>query len=111
MKRIRSLAAGLLLLSGLLHLVSVALLKFEAVSIIGIVFGVAYLVIGFFLFRSGRTILWFGALVPLVGLLLAVAGMLMNPTLWGILFIAIDLVVIACCFLLIFSKAGRVSPT
>jgi hypothetical protein len=104
MKTIRNLSAGLLLLSGVLHLASVALVKFEATSIITIIFGVAYLLIGFFLFRSGRIILWFGAVVPLVGLLLAVAGMLMNPTLLGAAFILIDIIVSGCCFFLISRK-------
>ena len=109
MKPMRSLAGGLLLLTGLLHLVSVALVKFETTSVITIAFGLAYLVIGLFLFRSGRTILWFGAVVPLAGLLLAGVGMLMNPTLIGTLFMVIDLVVIACCSLLLFNKSKEVS--
>ena len=62
MKTIRTLAAGLLILTGVLHLISVALAKFEATSIITIVFGVAYLAIGYFLFRDGRPILWFGVI-------------------------------------------------
>jgi hypothetical protein len=105
MKSIRTLAAGLLLLSGALHLVSVALAKFEPTSIITLFFGAAYLAIGLLLFRNGRRILWFGAIVPLIGLLLAVAGMFMKPTLLGGIFIAIDIAVAACCFALIFRKA------
>lgn len=110
MKPVRSLAAGLLLLTGLLHLASVALVSFEPTSIITLVFGVAYLAIGFLLFRSGRTILWFGAVVPLIGLSLAFVGMLTKPTVLGALFIGIDLVVIVCCFLLIFCKSMKESP-
>jgi hypothetical protein len=41
MKSVRSLAAGLLLLTGMLHLISVALVKFETTSIITIIFGLA----------------------------------------------------------------------
>ena len=106
MKSIRSLAAGLLLLTGTLHLVSVAFSKFELTSIITLVFGVAYLAIGYLLLRGGRTFLWLGAVVPLIGLLLAVAGLFMKPTLLGGVFIAIDLAVSVCCFLLIFGKAS-----
>jgi hypothetical protein len=104
MKSARNLAGGLLLLTGVLHLVSVALVKFEAVSIITIVFGLAYLVIGYFLFRGGRTALWFGAIVPLVGLGLAAIGMLMKPTLLSGIFITIDIIISVCCFSLIFRK-------
>ena len=105
MKYIRSLAACLLLLSGALHLVSVASGKFVPTSIITLVFGAVYLAIGFLLFRNGRNSLWFGAIVPLIGLLLALAGMFMKPTLLGGIFIAIDIAVAACCFFLIFRKA------
>ena len=104
MKPIRSLAASLLLLTGTLHLVSVAFSKFEPTSVITLIFGAAYLAIGYLLFRGGRIVLWLGAVVPLIGLLLAVAGMFMKPTLLGGVFIAIDLAVSACCFLLIFGK-------
>jgi hypothetical protein len=105
MKSIRSLAAGLMLLTGTLHLVSVAFSKFDPTSIITLVFGASYLAIGFYLFRNGRNILWFGAIVPLIGLLLAVAGMFMKPTLLGGIFIAIDVAVAACCFSLVLRKA------
>ncbi len=107
MKSIRNLAAGLLLLTGVLHLVSVALVKFETTSIITILFGVAYLVIGFFLFREGKTVLWFGAIVPLVGLVLAGIGMLMKPTLVGAFFMVIDIIAAVCCFSLIFRKQQK----
>ena len=104
MKTIRNLAAGLLLLTGALHLVSVMLGKFDPTSVITIVFGLAYLVIGIFLFQDGRTILWFGAIVPLVGMMLAIIGMLMQFTLLGLIFVAIDIVIITCCFYLISRK-------
>jgi hypothetical protein len=71
-----------------LHLISVVVGKFEATSIITMVYGVGYLVIGYFFFRDGHTILWFGAIMPLVGLLLTVLGMLSNPSVLGVLFIA-----------------------
>ena len=104
MNPIRSLATGLLFLTGVLHLLSIALVKFEPVSIITIVFGAAYLLIGFLLARRVKSTLWLGAIVPLVGLVLAVLGMLMKPTLLGGVFIVIDIAVSACCFYLIFRK-------
>ncbi len=110
MKNIRNLAGGLLLVTGVLHLVSVALVKFEAASIITVIFGVAYLAIGYFLFRDGRAVLWLGAIVPLVGLGLAAIGMLMKPSLMGALFMLIDVVVAACCFFLIFRKQQKSLP-
>jgi hypothetical protein len=107
MKPIRGLAGGLLLLTGMLHLVSVTLRTFEATSIITIGFGLAYLAIGYFLFRDGKVVLWLGAIVPLVGLVLAAIGMLMKPTLLGVLFMIIDIIVAGCCFSLILRKQDK----
>jgi hypothetical protein len=104
MKTIRKLAGGLLVLTGVMHLISTAFTKFEMTSIITIVFGLAYLVIGFLLFKRGRVILWLAAIVPLVGLLLAAIGMLSNPTLLGAAFILIDIIVASCCFYIITRK-------
>jgi hypothetical protein len=105
MKSLRNLAAGLLLLTGALHLISLVLVTFDPTSLITLLFGMAYLTIGFFLFRDDRAIiLWLGAIVPLVGLLLAAIGMVMNPTLLGAIFIAIDIIIATCCFMVIFRK-------
>lgn len=101
MKTIRTLAAVMLLVTGVLHVFQLLLAKLNPGTIITVIFGVAYLIIAFFLFRAGKTMLWFGAIVPLVGLLLAVLGMFTTPTLLGAVFIAIDVVIIACCFYLI----------
>lgn len=101
MNRIRYLAAGLLGLTGVLHVAQLVTAKLDASVVITVLFGVAYLVIGFFLFRDNRTAYYCGAIVPLVGLALATLGMLTNPTLLAAIFIAIDVVVVLCCFYLI----------
>ena len=98
------LAAGLLLLTGALHLVSLVFVTLVPTSLITLLFGAAYLVIGFFLFRDGRAILWLGVIVPLAGLLLAVLGMIMDPTLLGAIFIAIDIAIVSCCFVVLYRK-------
>ncbi len=97
MKAMRNLIAGLLALSGTLHLVAATQMKLDAAGIITIVFGLAYLVMAFSLLRSGRLILWLGVFVPLVGLVLAVIGMLMSPNLLGVVFILIDILAPAGC--------------
>ena len=102
MKSPRFIAAGLLLLTGLLHTVQILLTKvIDPGVIITVAFGVIYLVLGFLLFRGKRTILWIAAIVPLVGIALAVIGMLTNPTVLGGVFILIDIIISACCFYLI----------
>jgi len=88
-------------LTGELHLISLLLAAFDPPPLITLPFMVAYLIIVFFLFRDSWAILWFGAIVPLVGLLLAAIGM-MNHTLLGAIFIAIDITIAACCFIVIF---------
>jgi uncharacterized membrane protein (DUF2068 family) len=101
MKRIRYLAVGLLCLTGILHVAQLAVAKLDASVVIAVLFGVAYLVIGFFLFRDNRTAYYLGAIVPLIGLVLATLGMLTHPTLLAAIFIAIDVVVVLSCFYLI----------
>ena len=104
MNRIRYLAAGLLCLTGILHVAQLAVAKLDASVVIAVLFGVAYLVIGLFLFRDNRTAYYLGAIVPLIGLVLATLGMLIHPTLLAAIFIAIDVVVVLSCFDLIFKS-------
>ena len=93
MNRIRKIAGGLLLLTGILHVASA--------TTITVVFGIAYLAIGAFLFRDGRTVLYFGMVIPLIGMLLAIVGMFITPTTLGAVFISIDVAIVACCAYLI----------
>jgi vacuolar-type H+-ATPase subunit I/STV1 len=107
-KTIRSIAAGLLLLTGILHVIQITTAAaIDAAMIITVTFGVLYLVLGFLLFRENRRIVWLAAILPLVGLFLAAIGMLDKPTLLKALFMAIDIAVAACCFYLIFRKEDR----
>jgi hypothetical protein len=101
MNRIRSLAAALLCLSGAIHVAQLFAGRPAVDTVITVSFGVIYLVIGVLLFRGGRASLTLGGIIPLVGLLLAIAGMLMDPTLLGAFFIAIDVIVAGCCLYII----------
>ena len=103
MNRIRYMAAGLLCLTGVIH-VAQLVARLDASTIITVLFGVAYLVISFFLFRGNKTSYYLGAVVPVIGLLLAIAGMFMNPTFLAAVFIAIDVIVVLGCVYLIFSS-------
>jgi hypothetical protein len=105
MNYIRYLAAGLLSLTGIIHMAQLAMVELDATLAITILFGIAYLVIAFFLFSAASKMTYYcGAIVPLVGLLLATAGMVMNPTLLAAFFIVIDVIVVLCCFYLIFKS-------
>jgi hypothetical protein len=111
MKTIRYLAAGLLLLTGLLHVIQIfTVTVIDAAIFITVTFGVIYLVLGILLLRSGRVVLWLAAILPLVGLLLAAVGMLTKPTMLGAFFMLIDIVISACCFTLLFRKGQKELP-
>ena len=108
MKTIRYLATGLLLFTGLLHVIQIFTTKvIEAGMVITIIFGIIYLVLGVLLLRGGRIVLWLAAILPLVGLLLALVGMLTKPTMLGALFIVIDIAIAACCFALLFRNGQK----
>ena len=108
MKTIRTIAAGLLLLTGAIHVIQITTATvFDAAMAITVTFGVIYLLLGFLLFRGSRMIDWLAAILPLVGLLLAAVGMLTKPTWLGAFFMAIDVAVAACCFILIFRKQPK----
>ena len=105
MKTIRYLAVGLLLLTGLLHVTQlITTTVFDGAILITVIFGIIYLLLGVLLFRGSRIVLWLGAILPLVGLLLASVGMLTKPTILGGLFMVIDIAIAACCFTLLFRK-------
>jgi len=107
MKTVRILAAVLLLLTGVLHVIQLLLAKVNPATIITVIFGIIYLALGFLVYRGNRTVNWFAAILPLVGLIFAGIGMLSKPTLLGALFMVIDIVISAFCFYLIFHTAKR----
>ncbi len=111
MKPIQFAAVGLLGITGLLHVAQLATYATNDPTIgIAIAFGVIYLVLGLLLISGRRIVVWLAAIVPLVGLLPAAAGMVTKPTLLGIVFIAIDVGISACCFTLLFHQGQKQLP-
>jgi len=105
MNQIRYLAAGLLCLTGVIHVARLGMAQLDATFITtAVIFGVVYLIIGIFLFRNNKTAYYFGAIVPLIGLCGGLVGMLTNPTMWMAFLIAIDAVIVLSCFYLIKRK-------
>ncbi len=96
MKNIVYLTAGLLILTGLLKVAQVVNTA-DANAPITVVFGVLYLAIAAILLFGVRLGYYLGVLVPLAGLLLAIAGMATNPTTLLAIFIVTDAVIVACC--------------
>jgi FtsH-binding integral membrane protein len=105
MNRIRYLAAGLLCLTGIIHVARLGMAQLDAAFVTtAVIFGVVYLIIGIFLFRNNKTAYYFGAIVPLIGLC---GGplILTNPPIPLVAFLgAIEVVVVLSCFYLIKGK-------
>jgi hypothetical protein len=105
MNRIRFLAAGLLCLTGVIHVARLGMAQLDATFVtMAVIFGVAYLIIGGFLFRNKKIAYYFGAIVPLIGFCGGLAEVLPNPTIWIAFLMAIDAVIVISCFYLIKGK-------
>jgi len=103
--KIRYLAAGLLCLTGVIHIARLGIPQLDATFVtMVVIFGVAYLIIGGFLFWNNKTAYYFGAIVPLIGLCGAMVGVLTNFTIWMAFLITIDAVIVLSCFYLIRGK-------
>ena len=107
MERIRYLAGGLLVLTGVVHVLQIFAGPFSISTLITIVFGLVYLLIGLCLFvRVHRNWYIAGSVVPLLGILLTVLGMLQAHA-YGMLqifFIVVDILVAVCCLYLVTRK-------
>lgn len=105
MKTIRYFAAGLLLLTGVLHILPIFKTPSDPNSIPMLVFGIAYFAIGVLLIMKIKFASLFGIIVPLIGLGTGffVVGLKNWDTMLSFLF-GIDAVVIICCSLLLLNK-------
>jgi FtsH-binding integral membrane protein len=106
MKSVRYLATGLLALTGAVHVAQLLTVSNNPIgpSVITALFGIAYLAIAFFIYRENKRALWFGAIVPLVGLLLTLPGMFAAPTALSTFFVVVDAIVVGCCVYLIYKS-------
>jgi hypothetical protein len=100
---VRSRIAALLLITGALHIITL-LFAVDADSIITAVLGIIYLGMGYMMLRDGQAVLYAGIVVPLVSITLTAAGLASTtslPLLLAILFIVLDVLVIAGCVYLL----------
>jgi len=104
MKAIRYLTVALLILTGIVHIAQLSTISNKPAGsvVITALFGVAYLVIAFFIFKENKKALWFGAILPLIGLVLTLPGLFIASTTLGMFFVVVDSIVIACCAYLIY---------
>jgi len=105
MKTIRLLAAGLLLLTGVLHILPIFKTPSDPNSIPMLVFGIAYFAVGVMLIMKIKFDSLLGVVIPLIGLGVGffVVG-IKNWTAMLTFLFAIDAVVIICCLILLLNK-------
>jgi hypothetical protein len=106
MNILRFIAAILLILSGILHILQ---LYFHPInnSIIGTAFfGVVFLIVGLLLFVKRRAFLLVGAIVPAIGVIIGTADHFTSATPLNIfwLFLFLDIIVVPICFILYIRK-------
>ena len=105
MKTIRYLAASLLLLTGVLHILPIIKTPSGPNVVPMMVFGIIYFAIGVLLIMKIRFASLLGLIFPLIGLGIGffVVGLKNWDTMLSFLF-GIDAVVIICCLLLLLNK-------
>lgn len=110
MKSVFNLAAGLLALDGLLHFVKIAVLGIDPMGALPAVvtglFGVAYLVVAYFLYRQRDPAVAWGLFLPIIGLVLTLVGLKSSPDAYTLVIIILDVLVIGVCGYLFFTGRG-----
>ena len=98
MKQLLKLAAMLMLVSSVTHVVQLQVYPPEHHVIGAAAFGIIYFFIGLFLLRRNRLALWLGAIMPSIGGILGVYRFLfLHPNPFTIFHVLIDLVVVPIC--------------
>lgn len=105
MKAIRFLAAGLLLFSGVLHLVLAIKDPSDPMFLSALIFGIIYSALGVLIALKKRFVIWLGFVIPIIPLALS-PFMADYKTLnvWEWIILAIDLIVVLCCLILLVKK-------
>ena len=105
MKHIRHLAAALLFITGLLHFIPLFIRFDDPDTFPMLLFGLGYLIIAYLLFKNKAVGVFFGVILPLIGV--GAAFIKIGFENWDLLLqlmIAIDIVVVVCCVLLLNRK-------
>ena len=105
MKAIRLFAAGLLLFSGVLHLVLAIKDPSEPMFVGTLIFGIVYFALGVLISMKKRFAIWLGFIVPIIPLALS-PFMADFKTLdaWEWIILAIDLLVALSCLVLLIKR-------
>ena len=106
MKTIRYVAALLMILTGVMHILPIFKSPRDSTAILMLAFGIIYLAIGVLLALNLKFAPILGIVFPLIGLgtpVFVAAPRNLSPIMFGILG-GIDVVVLVCCILLVFNK-------
>jgi hypothetical protein len=99
MSRIRQLAAGLLCLTGIIHIGRLGMTDAPVVIVVG--FGVAYSILGGLLFRNQPLAYYGGLIVPSVGLCVGPFVLPNPPMLLAAALGSVEITIVVCCALLL----------
>ena len=111
MKSINYLAGTLLVLAGIIHGQQIIAGPKEQLAA-NIIFAIVYLCIGILLNLNNKYSYYFGAIVPLFGILLAtigIIGKIISVTDLLLFLLAIDIIVVSSCFYLIKSSKNKIT--
>ncbi|MBW7885362.1 MAG: hypothetical protein H3C34_22565 [Caldilineaceae bacterium] len=102
MRTLRLVAAGLLLLSGIVHAAQWFMTPNDPALGVTVGFGVTYLVLGLWmLVRVSKVADYLVVVATLIGAVLGLAGLYLNPSFLLVFFVVVDLAVFAICTYLI----------
>lgn len=96
MEQVRSITAYSFFGAGILHLGYVIFSPFESTQLITLLFGFAYLVLGYLLLTGRVSVLAAGA-VTLLGTLLNIVGMATKFNVMGVVFLVFDIAILTGC--------------
>jgi hypothetical protein len=105
MKAIRLFAAGLLLFSGVLHLVLAIKDPSDPMFVISLIVGIVYFTLGVLIALKKRIAIWLGFILPVIALALS-PFMADFKTLdaWEWIILAIDLPLVLSCLVLLVKR-------
>ncbi len=98
----RKLAGGLMVLSGFTHVAQLFVYEHHDHVVGAALFGVMYFLIGMLLLGRGTVGVWLGLILPSIGGTLGIHRFLkLQPNLFSIFHVSIDLVVVPICIWLV----------
>lgn len=110
MKSVFWMAAAVLGISGVLHLANVVMSPVAGRAVLPVIlvglFGLAFLVLAYLLYRRHDSAVVWGFFLPLIGLALSLVNLTPNPDPYSLAFIVLDILAILLCGYLLLTRRG-----